>query len=221
MEYIIYAVVVGFGFGGYAWWTRKKQKARAAAAAVLPKPTSRLDIVVDETAEQDRLNPRPRAAEQTAQECWVPPGEAITIKGHTINQGMFYVGAGLYKDRRAWKPEDFLIDPTREVSRDVVDHEGRTVSLWPSYSKLYADARAGYLAWLADGAQRSDAPEGFVMLYFYGLEYRLLKDNAPADEQAHLLGELERLEGLYGAYPFFTQMLDKLRQAYSTKSQNP
>lgn len=222
MGYLVYALVVGLGFGGYAWWQRKKKQDLEAKRAELEKikPRDRLDLIIDPTAEQDRLNPRPRSPEQASEDCWVPPGESISLNGYTIARGMIYVGAGLYKDRRAWKPEDFLVDPTREVSRDVIDHEGRTVSLWPSYSKLYADARAGYLAWLADGAQRPDTPEGFVMLYVYGLQYRLLKDQPSPEEQTQLWAELDRLEAAYGTYPFFAQTLANLREAYAAQSRS-
>ena len=172
---------------------------RRARPASPPRPTREtLEHFIDPTAERDRLNPRPRAPEQTAEECWVPPGEAVRVGPYTVTRGMIYVGAGLYRDRRAWKPEDFLIDPTLKVSSEAPDHAGRTVSPWPAYHKLTPHARAAYLDWLADGARRPETPAGYVTLYLNGLRYRLRLD-PPDAERARIQEEIDRLRRLYAA----------------------
>lgn len=73
---------------------------------------------------------------------------------------------------------------------------------WPSYSAISGAARRSYLSWLADGRGHPEADIGYVFLFFYGLERRVLID-AQSDPTAKadlpLIGaELRRLIGLYG-----------------------
>jgi hypothetical protein len=86
------------------------------------------------------------------------------------------------------------INPTLSVSdpRGLVPN----VPYYPSYSALEPHARGGYLQWLASGRSDPDANIGHVFLYFYGLERRLLLDQA-ADEHGLLVAEVERLRRVY------------------------
>lgn len=195
------------------WWIRRNRRASDPGEAT-PQPAparpGERSYDIDPTADEDRLNPRPRAPEQTADACWVPPGLSVTVKGYTIPNGMVYVGAGLYRDRIAWKPEDYLIDPTLDVSAANPDREGRTVSYWPAYGKLNPSARAAFLAFLAGGAADPDAHPGFVMLYLSGLERRLLRDTPAPDEADRVLDEVRRLHALYGRYPLVDAAVQRL-----------
>jgi uncharacterized tellurite resistance protein B-like protein len=85
-----------------------------------------------------------------------------------------------------------------------------------SYSGLTPEQRFGYLAWLSSGANSNDGP-GFGMLYFAGLERRLLlilaahdKNTAPG-EQEDILNEISRLailfQGTRGAVTHFARRL--------------
>ena len=73
---------------------------------------------------------------------------------------------------------------------------------WPSYSTIAPGCRAAYLQWLADGRHAPGAYIGYVFLYYYGLERRLLVDAkwsaAARAEREALLVEVRRLLGIYG-----------------------
>ena len=201
---MLYAVLALLLLGVLLWWLHRRRPPPPPAAAAAPAapPSDAADgLVIDPAADEDRLHPRPRAPEQTAEACWVPPGRAATVHGYTIVRGMVYVGAGLYRDRAAWKPEDCLIDPTLLVAPDAPDHAGRTVPLWPASAKLNPNARAAFLAFVAAGADDPDAHPGYVMLYLQGLERRLRKDAPPAAEAEALREEIRRLRALYGRHP--------------------
>jgi uncharacterized tellurite resistance protein B-like protein len=122
---------------------------------------------------------------------------------------MVYVGSGLrpISDYRG-SVEPALLVPDRKVSWTQPDHDGSLIGYWPSYSAIDPASRAAYLRWLASGRKDPAAPIGYVFLFFYGIERRLLVD-ARVSEQARaeidgLLAEVERLLGIYGNRSFRT-----------------
>ena len=72
---------------------------------------------------------------------------------------------------------------------------------WPSYDEITPNARASYLSWLVGGRRDPDAAIGYVFLFLYGLERRVLVDIARNAELRHELptigAEVRRLLGLY------------------------
>ena len=64
------------------------------------------------------------------------------------------------------------------------------------------ESRAAYLEWLSKGRRNPNTPIGYVFLYFYGLERRILVDcAAPGPLRAELpllRSEIERLLSIYG-----------------------
>ena len=88
------------------------------------------------------------------------------------------------------------------------DYAGTKMGYWPSYSSIPPDCRAAYLHWLLDGRRAPGAYIGYVFLYFYGLERRLLVDSqrSPAARAEHpaLVREVERLLRIYGANGSFS-----------------
>lgn len=105
-------------------------------------------------------------------------------------------------------PEPALIDPRLPVNPRTPDYAGAKMGYWPSYSSIPADCRAAYLHWLLDGRRAPGAYIGYVFLYFYGLERRLLVDSqwSPAARAEHpaLVREVERLLRIYGANGSFS-----------------
>ena len=51
---------------------------------------------------------------------------------------------------------------------------------------------------------------GYVFLFFYGLERRLILDSPPEAEVSALLDELRRLRGLYGEHHSFDEASERL-----------
>jgi uncharacterized tellurite resistance protein B-like protein len=124
------------------------------------------------------------------------------VAGYDVG-GMLYVGSGLTSlSYRQDSREPSLLDPRLTVGRGVPDREGRLLGYWPSYSMLLPECRQAYLEWLA-GGRGPGAAIGYVFLFFYGIERRVLVDSAKSEraraETDGLLAEVERLLDLYGS----------------------
>lgn len=123
---------------------------------------------------------------------WVPLGETVQIAGHTIPGGMLYVG----DPGDPWSAPKCVINPGLEVASSEADLAGQYMSYWPSYSSMNSISRLAYLQWLEGGRKDPGADIGYVFLYFYGLERRLLKDEAVEEADA-ILAEVRRLRTIY------------------------
>jgi tellurite resistance protein len=146
---------------------------------------------------------QPRASSRTSPDAyWLPAGHPVTVGGYAIPGGLIYVGRGLLAVRGGWQPEPALIDPGLAVNSRHPDWAGAGLSYWPSYHQIPPASRAAYLAWLADGRREPAAPIGYVFLFFYGLERRLLADTtqstAARAEAAAITAEVDRLLSIYG-----------------------
>ena len=143
----------------------------------------------------------PSAAAANADSFWIPQGKFVTIGGYDIPGGMLYVGHGL-PSCSGHRVEPALINPKLPVESDQPDRHGNYMSYWPSYSEIKPASRAAYLEWLAGGRGDPTAYIGYVFLYFYGLERRLLFDAshsaAARAERSAILGEVQRLLSIYG-----------------------
>lgn len=107
---------------------------------------------------------------------WIGPGTPTKVKGFSIPGGMLYVGRGLRAPTGVVEPAQ--IDPNLKVHGGHVDMWNAGMGYWPRYDAIDAAARAGYLAWLAGGRRDPHVDIGFVFLFFYGLERRVLVDLA-------------------------------------------
>ena len=152
---------------------------------------------------------------------WVPAGERAAIAGYDLG-GMIYAGTGLPPvSRQRVGIEPALLDPQLKVGQGIADRQGRFMSYWPSYSAIHPDSRTAYLEWLA-GGRGPGAYIGYVFLFFYGIERRVLADAAQSRlaraEVDVLLAEVERLKILYKAEPSFqgyaANLLSFARYAY-------
>ena len=133
---------------------------------------------------------------------WIPPGEEARVGGLTIPGGMIYLGESLAPIGGWHDREPALIDPSLPVARRSPNLSGEAMSYWPSYSDIPGECRAAYLKWLAESRSDPAAYIGYVFLFFYGLERRLLFDLRYLPERnegeiENILSELERLLLLY------------------------
>jgi uncharacterized tellurite resistance protein B-like protein len=147
---------------------------------------------------------------------WIPKGQEVTICGFRIPGGMIYTGP--ITTPQGGRREASLIDPKLAIQAGAADCRIRKMGYWPSYESIEPDARASYLEWLSTGRSDPNADIGYVFLFFYGLERRVLVD-APHDpmakaELAVIESELLRLLGLYSSGSFIgyaTSLLDYIR----------
>ncbi|MGX5802619.1 TerB N-terminal domain-containing protein [Bradyrhizobium sp. Arg314] len=127
---------------------------------------------------------------------WVAADQEVTVGGRRLTKGLVYVGEQL-KPQNGWLQRDnCLIVPSLQVGARA-DVSGQYLDYWPSYERLSPSSRAAYLDWLASDRANPATPVGYVFLYFYGLERRLMLDRA-IDDRAAVLVEVARLISVYG-----------------------
>lgn len=86
-----------------------------------------------------------------------------------------------------------LIDGTLPVAPSGSDCLEK-LPYWPSYHAATPEQRSRYLDWLAGGRKDPSIEIGYVFIYFYGLERRILVDNA---EHAAVAEEILDLRSVY------------------------
>jgi len=122
---------------------------------------------------------------------WAPPGAPVQIAGRTIH-GMIYTA----DMARGWGNEPSAISRADTVDSDASVQE--ELPYYPNYSALTPSQRAFYLDWLARG-RRDDQPDalptGYLFLFFYGIERRMLVER---DYDSSLWYEVYELLRLYG-----------------------
>ena len=132
---------------------------------------------------------------------WVTHDETIRIDKFKITRGFFYFG-GRLNSLNGYGTESSLVDPALKINANSPDYAGEQMDYWPSYEHLSPGSRAAYVEWLASNRSNPETYIGYVFLYFYGIERRLLVDDKngaiPPDEQKALMLELERLKSIYG-----------------------
>jgi len=150
---------------------------------------------------------------------WKAKDTQINVAGITISKGLIYVGQSLTKDGRSYEAENCLVNPGLKVAQ-WGDREGRTMGYWPSYSTISPEARRSYLEWLAGDRSDSNAYIGYVFLYFYGLERRLMLETNASDA-AIVAEEVRRLLEVYGGNHSFNRYATELLTAVELKSGEP
>ncbi len=155
---------------------------------------------------------------------WVKPEESVTIQNVVINNGHFYFGrqlktyssgeySYLYRDGSdASLVNDAL--PIESISRHYDDE---SLGYWPSFSTLSSRCRGAYLDWLASDRSDANCPIGYVFIYFYGLERRILVDGTREsisdDEFKSLFEEISRLRTVFQANRSFRRYSTQLIEA--------
>jgi TM2 domain-containing membrane protein YozV len=159
-------------------------------------------------------------------ESWIPPGETASVNGYDIPDGMVYEGTELSAVEEFQGTDACLIDPTLQVEATRLDRDGERMGYWPSYSEIDAGCRATYLEWLANGRRDPDIDIGYVFLFFYGIERRVLFDarhsSRARSEVPVLLDEVEELLEVYGGESSFpgyaSRFLNAARARYDPDS---
>jgi hypothetical protein len=139
---------------------------------------------------------------------WHPPGTPVSVGGTIVPDGMVYIG----QSTSAWGGQDAsFIDPTLPIARTSA--AAAPLGYWPSYKGLKPECRRLYIEWLASGKRTPDTDVGYVFIYFYGLERRLLVDTPPAEEVRALIAEIRRLRDIYATNNSFNAYSSCLLEA--------
>lgn len=141
----------------------------------------------------------PKPPEGAGQARWIAPGDSIEINGISIPGGMIYVGSRLSTPNATIEPS--LINAGLSIASHG-DHREIGSSYWHSYTDLSANERRAYLNWLAGGRSATDCASGYVLIFLFGIERRVLVDRVkdPLSKQDWLAikSELRRIGALYG-----------------------
>lgn len=141
----------------------------------------------------------PKSPAYLAPPRWYGRDEIVTIAGRKIAGGLFYMGNQVEANHGESDPS--LINLSKSVGRRG-DYRLRLTDYWPSYSNISSEARAAYLDWLADGRRDPEADIGYVFLFFYGLERRVIidsRDNSDVSKEfPEIRREIEELLAVYG-----------------------
>ena len=142
---------------------------------------------------------------------WIEPGQKVKIKKYEIKGGYFYCG-GRLKSTDNYGTDASLIDPMLKVETRSPDYSGNHMGYWPRYCDINPQSRAAYLEWLASDRTDPDCYIGYVFLYFYGIERKLLTDRNQLSgfESKALVDELWRLKKIYGSNRSFNSYVTKL-----------
>lgn len=140
----------------------------------------------------------------------------MQIGSFKITRGLFYFGKYLPKYEQRYEQENCLVNPSHQIA-NVGDTFGETMSYWPSYEYMSPSARHSYLAWLASDRSNPDTYIGYVFLYFYGLERRLMLDDESTDFDV-VADEVHRLLKIYGSNHSFRRYASDLLAVVQIKS---
>jgi uncharacterized tellurite resistance protein B-like protein len=174
----------------------KKVAASAAAqpAAIEPVVVQRAVPIAPSAA----IPPAPASSKPT----WIGFDDHAALARWKMPRGGIYIGTPSNAPGDAWRAEPALIDPSLPIDAGHVDFPGQSMGYWPSYRTIKPNERATYLAYLHSDRVRPEVGLGYVFLYFYGLERRLLMDacdDAVARSEAPaILSEIDRLLAAYG-----------------------
>ena len=144
---------------------------------------------------------------------WIPKGQCVTIQGYEIKDGMIYVGDILH-DVNRFNNDASLINPTLQITPAEPWEVGDEMGYWPRYDNISKKCRGVYLKWLASGRSEPETSIGYVFLFFYGLERRLLLDGQNEGlseiERMNIIEEARRLIEIYGENRSFRDYANNL-----------
>jgi uncharacterized tellurite resistance protein B-like protein len=129
----------------------------------------------------------------------------VVVGDRSIGGGGFYFGGQLAAMQRPGS-EPAVVDPALKVDWKRPDWAGAGLRYWPSYGEIPAGSRAAFLAWLGSGRSQPDVNVGYVFLYLYGFERRVLGEfslRPDAPEFDAILAESKRLLSVYGTNDSF------------------
>lgn len=136
---------------------------------------------------------------------WISEDEQLSINGRQLTKGFFYFG-GVMNSLDGYGIEPSLVDDKRPASSPSVDSEiytDESLGYWPTYASLSKGCRGAYLDWLASDRSNPNTPIGYVFIYFYGFERRVIENKSnnqiTNEEYIAIFEEVLRLNSVFNA----------------------
>lgn len=152
---------------------------------------------------------------------WILPNTTVKAGGLPIAKGFIYYGGQLKAKNEASSYFDTgceaaLIDPSLKVKPAKETYTDTSLGYWPKYINLSPKCRGAYISWLSSDRTNPDIPIGYVFLYFYGLERRILIDAQDKTVDDHefksIYEEVVRLRAIYSGNNSFDNYSVRLIQ---------
>lgn len=151
----------------------------------------------------------PQSETKKTNSYWIPKNQTVRIKGITISGGMIYYNA---THSQVYHPS--MVEENQMIGTGSGDFRRDLSGYYPAYRNINSDDRRAYLNWLASDRSNPSAGIGFVFIYFYGLERRLVVDSkfdaSVEDEKPVILEEIRRLLAVYLANRSFKRYATSL-----------
>ncbi|WP_338039712.1 TerB N-terminal domain-containing protein [Luteibacter jiangsuensis] len=142
-----------------------------------------------------KLPPAPVSAQRPR---WIGFHEVVSLADITLTGGGFYFGRSTTSSIGV----DACVIDTRQPVATKGDITQGPEEYWPNYAQLTPHQRRGYFTWLSSGRSQPECSIGFVFLYFYGLERRVIVDGEKMPgaraEWPDIAEEIRRLLSIYG-----------------------
>jgi hypothetical protein len=115
----------------------------------------------------------------------------ISIAGRTIERPLAYVAPALGR----------AVEAGTIVTSLSVGEAWKALPLpyWPSYAEASSDQRARFLDWMAGGRNDPEIELGYFFIFFYGVEWRSLREGVDEDSIADEVIRLARMHSLRSA----------------------
>jgi len=192
---VLFLVIVLLGFAKKSTSTQKSDEDLSVVEPFSRKETFTHFIYDSHDEEREDLRGLPGGDPAR----WIPPEASVRVQTLDIAGGMIYLGDFLPTD--GYGNDAALINPRLRVILPQQTSSHPEMGYWPTYETISSEARGGYLQWLARGRSDLDSDIGFVFLFFYGLERRLLVDaqsiEISEEERCAIIDEVERLRWIY------------------------
>lgn len=147
----------------------------------------------------------PEQTTNTQKGRWISVDEQLSVNGRQLTKGFFYFG-GVMNSLDGYGIEPSLLDDKRPASSPSVDSEiytDESLGYWPTYASLSKGCRGAYLDWLASDRSNPNTPIGYVFIYFYGFERRVIENKSnnqiSNEEYIAIFEEVLRLNNVFNA----------------------
>lgn len=187
MEWISLAVIA------YVFYSYKKHKEKSTQSECV-------EITFDKNYVSSRSDDLPKKSKNKSKGKWISPNENIFIGNKAVSKGLFYFG-GVLKSDNYRETESSLVDNSLSIKAAPYTFTDSSLGYWPSFKDLSPMCRGAYIDWLASNRDMPDTPIGYLFIYFYGLERRLIKDYKEGfvtdEECSEICKEILRLKFIF------------------------
>lgn len=138
---------------------------------------------------------------------WYGRGEIVGGHGFEVRDPLTYIDPSNRGSRSGRAIDPSLVDLSLRASAAA---DAPPLPYWPWYAHMTPEQRYVYLKWLASDRKHLPPSDGYLFVYYYGLERRALVDDADHDL---IFAEVQRLRLMHASQ---SQTRSRSFQNYST-----